>query len=293
MTADATARPLAPPLPPGRRVELPGRGTTFVRELPGPPGAPVVVLLHGWTASADLNWFPSYFPLARRYRVLALDHRGHGRGIRSRRPFRLEDCADDVAALANVLGIERFVAVGYSMGGPIAQLVWHRHPHHVQGVVLCATARSFAATTEERVWFAGLGTMAWASRLTPAAAQRRMASRLLSRKPERGFGAWALDEVHHNDWTKILEAGRAIGRFSSREWIGGLDAPAAVVITTGDRVVPPRRQQRLAESIPGAAVFEVAGDHDVCVMQPGLFVPTLVEAVESVLERVPVGSRGT
>src|SRR5436305_3314555 len=94
-------------VPQGGTVELPGRGRTFVRELAGPPGAPTVVLLHGLAATADLNWLPSYRPLARQFHVVALDHRGHGRGIRSARPFRLQDCADDVSALADVLGIDR------------------------------------------------------------------------------------------------------------------------------------------------------------------------------------------
>src|SRR5688500_434377 len=88
-------------VPPGRRVLLPGRGTTFVRELPGPPGAATVMLLHGWTATADLNWLPSYGPLSQHFHVIALDHRGHGRGIRSNRAFRLADCADDAVALAD------------------------------------------------------------------------------------------------------------------------------------------------------------------------------------------------
>src|SRR5438105_8295167 len=110
---------MAPPLPPGRHVELPGRGTTFIREV-GPPDAPALFLLHGLSASADLNWFASFNSLARPYRVVALDQRGHGRGIRLRgRTFRLEDCADDVAALADVLGIEDIIPVGYSMGGAV------------------------------------------------------------------------------------------------------------------------------------------------------------------------------
>ena len=89
-----------PALPPGRNVALPGRGTTFVRELAGPEGAPTLLLLHGWTATADLNWFACFEPLAEHFRVVALDHRGHGRGLRGDDPFRLEDCADDAAALA-------------------------------------------------------------------------------------------------------------------------------------------------------------------------------------------------
>ena len=89
-------------LPPGRDVELPGRGTTFVRELAGPPGAPTLMLVHGLTASADLNWGPSYAALARQFRVVALDLRGHGRGVPASMPFRLETCADDVAALVRL-----------------------------------------------------------------------------------------------------------------------------------------------------------------------------------------------
>src|SRR5438105_10735 len=110
--------PVRPPveLPPGRTIALPGRGSTFVREVAGPPGAPALLLLHGLTANADLNWFACFEPLGREFRVVALDQRGHGGGIRTRR-FRLEDCADDAAALADVLGIPRFIPVGYSMGG--------------------------------------------------------------------------------------------------------------------------------------------------------------------------------
>ncbi|MFM7890740.1 MAG: alpha/beta hydrolase, partial [Actinomycetota bacterium] len=49
--------------PQGHEVELIGRGRTFVREVAGPRGAPTVILLHGWTATADLNWFTCFEPL--------------------------------------------------------------------------------------------------------------------------------------------------------------------------------------------------------------------------------------
>jgi 3-oxoadipate enol-lactonase len=101
-----------PDLPHGAAMLLPGRGTTFVRTVSGPVGAPTVVLLHGWTATADLNWFTCYEALGEHFRVVALDHRGHGRGIRSRKAFRLEDCADDAVAVCDVLGIEQFIPVG-------------------------------------------------------------------------------------------------------------------------------------------------------------------------------------
>jgi 3-oxoadipate enol-lactonase len=278
-------RPEAPALPPGRPVELPGRGTTFVRELPGPPGAATVVLLHGWTVTADLNWFACYAPLARRFRVVALDHRGHGRGIRSARPFRLADCADDAVALADVLGIDRFVPVGYSMGGPIAQLVWRRHPERVEGLVLCATSRNFAGSREEKLGFAGLAGLALAARVAPPQVKELLADEVIRRRTTRRYEDWALEQVRRSDWRAVLEAGRALGTFSSREWIGEVDVPTAVVVTTQDPVVPPRRQLRLAASIPDAVVLTVEGDHASCATAAHLFVPALLQACDAVVWR--------
>ncbi|MEM9131250.1 MAG: alpha/beta fold hydrolase [Actinomycetota bacterium] len=125
-------------------IDLPERGTTWALDQAGPdPEAPTVVLLHGLAATGALNWDPVIGTLVERFRVIALDHRGHGRGIEPYETFTLEDCADDVAALLEVCGVRRAVLVGYSMGGAIAQLTAHRHPHRVAGLVLLATAARF------------------------------------------------------------------------------------------------------------------------------------------------------
>jgi 3-oxoadipate enol-lactonase len=266
-------------------MELPGRGTTFVRSLPGPPGAPTLVLLHGWTASADLNWFRCYEPLGEQYRVLALDHRGHGKGIRSKKTFRLEDCADDAVAVCDVLGIEQFIPVGYSMGGPVAQLMWHRHRERVAGLVLCATAGYFASSREERLSFLGISGLAALARLTPAQARSWLTEQFYLRHKTTEWEPWAINEASLHDWRAVLEAGRAIGSFSSREWLGEVSAPTSVLITMRDRVVPVRRQVRLFESIRGAEAFRVDGDHDAVVANAERFVPTLLRAVHSVVER--------
>src|SRR5256714_12666707 len=84
-------------MPPARTVAVPGRGELFLRDTGG--DGPAVMLLHGWMASADLNWCGAYDDLASAgYRALAIDHRGHGRGLRAMTPFRLTDCAADAAA---------------------------------------------------------------------------------------------------------------------------------------------------------------------------------------------------
>jgi 3-oxoadipate enol-lactonase len=289
---DAAGRPVddgrwrPPLLPPGRAVALEGRGTTWVTEAAGPPGAPTVLLLHGWTATGALNWFNAIPTLAQSYRVVTLDHRGHGRGVRSPRRFRLEDCADDAVALADHLDIDRFVAVGYSMGGPIAQLIWHRHHDRVSGLVLAATSRNFRGTPIEMALFSAMGGLSLAARVTPTQWQRQLGSRYVQRKyDDSKIGGWARSEIARNNPRSLVEAGRAIGTFSSHRWIGDVDVPTAVVVTERDSVVPPDRQRRLAESIPGAEVFPVRGDHAVCVLDPDRFVPALAAACDRVVRR--------
>ena len=49
-----------PTLPASRTVHLGERGDLVVREVAGPPGAPVLILLHGWTVTPDLNWYPVF-----------------------------------------------------------------------------------------------------------------------------------------------------------------------------------------------------------------------------------------
>jgi pimeloyl-ACP methyl ester carboxylesterase len=283
--ATAEAEIQGPALPNGYHLDLPGRGRTFVREINGPPGAPTVFLLHGLSATADLNWFPTFAPLGARYHVLAIDHRGHGRGIRSRRRFRLADCADDVAAVAEQRDIKNMIAVGYSMGGPISQLLWHRHQDLVSGLVLCATSRDFRGSPRERVLFNLLPPVSLAARMTPGVVRREAVRRMLSdRLGETPMARWATQELRRNNPATLAEAAQALGRFTSREWIGEVDVPSAVVVTTKDRAVPPHRQRKLAASIPGAAVFEVDGDHGACVMDASRFVPVLLRAVRSVAE---------
>lgn len=277
-------------LPLGRRVELPGRGTTFVRDVEGPtPDAPVVVLLHGWMASGGLNWFGAFEPLSQHFRVIAPDLRGHGRGIKGWRRFRLSDCADDVAALLRELGIDGAIMCGYSMGGPVAQLLWRRHPDLVRGLVMAATSASFIPGLQQRMAFAGLMAAAaggtrtgqllmrvplWTQRFVPFRPGQRPSS----------LQRWASQEFRRHDMRMVFEAGNAITAFSSRRWIGGVDVPTTVVVTTKDRAVNPSEQIRLALSIPDAEIQRYPEGHVAPVAES--FGPAITRACLGVQERI-------
>jgi 3-oxoadipate enol-lactonase len=271
-------------LPPGRHVELPGRGRTFVRE--AGDGGPTLLLLHGWTATSDLNWFGCYDALAASHRIVALDHRGHGRGIRAGASFRLHDCADDAAALVETLGLGPVVVVGYSMGGAVAQLLWRRHPELVSGLVLCATSRHFLETWRERRHFAILAAGAVSTRFLPRPWTAELITHVVSSRSTAGpFEGWAADELRRNDWVAVLEAGHRLLAFDSRPWAGSIDVPTAVVTVMHDSMVPTRRQLGLARAIRGTTVHPVQGDHTVCGTHPERFTPVLLAAIASVTAR--------
>jgi 3-oxoadipate enol-lactonase len=272
-------------LPPGFELELPERGTTFVHDLPGPSGAPTLLLLHGLLATADLNWAGCYESLVDHFRVVSVDHRGHGRGIHTHHRFRLADCADDAVAVADALGIDTFIAVGYSMGGPIAQLVWHRHRPRVDGLVLCSTGRNFRRHAPERARFDILGVAALLMRLAPKPIRQSVVGRVAARRISDEETEWRWEEFRHSDPLKFIEAAQALGHFSSYDWIGNVDVPTAVIVTTRDRLVRPKRQYKLASSIHDASLYEIDADHPVAVREPERYAPVLLEACLDVASR--------
>jgi 3-oxoadipate enol-lactonase len=277
-------------IPTGTNVHLPGRGSTFVVDLPGPSrDAPAVLLLHPVGCTGLLGWFPSIASLNSRYRVVVMDQRWHGRGICSER-FRLADCADDAAALVELLDLRRVIVVGYSMGSVVAQMTWFRHPEFVDGLVLCAGSNDFRRTPPERVFHTGVGLTMAGVRGLASSRSEAMAARakriLQDTETTDDLHRWALAEFRSTSPWAVGQALGKIGRFSSREWIGRVNVPSAVVVLTRDRAIPAERQRALAKSIPAATVHEVDGGHAAGVLAHERFTPVLMEACGSVSARV-------
>jgi pimeloyl-ACP methyl ester carboxylesterase len=276
-------------VPEGRLVDLAGRGSTYVTDTPGTPGAPTMLLLHAVGCTGLLTWFPAIPRLAERYRVVTLDQRWHGQGIASEE-FSLHDCADDAAALIELLGLEDVVVVGYSMGSVVAQRVWRQHPHLVSGLVLAATTDRFRASPTETLFFqsmaASMGAVRGLARSRTARAAGRSAARVLDIDNPGDLHDWALAEFRSTSPWAVAQAVAALGRHHSTPWLRRIDVPSAVVVMGRDRVIPTERQRAIARRIPAATCHEVASGHAGCVLAADAFVPVLLEACASVAARV-------
>ncbi|MCF8589435.1 alpha/beta fold hydrolase [Gordonia liuliyuniae] len=268
-------------VPDGRMLHLPGRGTTFITDTPGPADdAPAILLLHALSTTGRLSWFPSIDALSQRFRVITMDQRMHGRGIHTD-SFTLQDCADDAAAVLDELGIDTAMIAGFSMGSLVAQLVWRAHPNRVGGLVLCASADRLQSKFTERLVHQSVSASVLATRRR-SLERRRDFEQI---EPRNDIHRWALSEFRSTRPLAAAHALAAIGRHHSRPWIGEIDVPTAVVVPLRDRAIPPKRQRQMAARIPGATLHEVDAGHACCVMNADAFVPVLTEATTTVLAR--------
>ncbi|NMO00029.1 alpha/beta fold hydrolase [Gordonia sp. TBRC 11910] len=273
-------------VPTGELVELPGRGTTYVTDTPGPDvDAPAILLLHALSTTGLLTWFPSIPALAQRFRVITLDQRLHGRGIGAVE-FTLHDCADDAVALLDVLGVEQAMIAGYSMGSLVAQRVWRQHPDRVGGLVLCASTDVFQSTITERIFHRSVGA-SMAALQGSGARRERAASNDQPEPvdPTDDIHRWALAEFRSTRPRAVAQAVAAIGKHHSRPWIGRITAPTAVVVPLRDKAIPPQRQIAMGRRIPGATIHEFDGGHASCVLNSQAFVPSLMQACATVRAR--------
>ena len=100
---------------------------------------PAIVFLHYWGGSSR-TWHHVTARLAPSCRTIAIDHRGWGRSDAPPAGYALADLAADALAVIGQLGLDRFVIVGHSMGGKVAQLMAAGRPAGLDGLVLVAPA---------------------------------------------------------------------------------------------------------------------------------------------------------
>lgn len=123
----------------------------------GGPERPAVLMLHGLLGRAS-HWAPTARRLAPRYRVLALDQRGHGHSAKPQGPYTPEVYALDALAAVEQLGLAPVVLVGHGMGALTAWQCAARRPDLVAAVVLCDMRAAALGEAGQREWVDWLRT---------------------------------------------------------------------------------------------------------------------------------------
>ncbi len=307
MPASHTAVQHGAALPPSRTVEVKtADGTRLHTEVFGPEDGYPIVLAHGITCAIGV-WHEQINDLSRDYRVIAYDHRGHGRSSVPRRSaYSLGHLAGDLDAVlsATLRPGERAVIAGHSMGG-IAISSWadryrHRIASRADAVALInttigdllqeinllrvppmlAAGRALAARHAIRT-FGGaplvrgaqpgsrwfVTLMAVGAGADPAVS--RLIHDLFAATPARGRGAWA----------RVL-----VDEIGPRHIdLSGLTVPALVIGSTNDRLLPMCQARKIAEAVPNLVdLVEVPGGHCAILEHPEVVNGHLRALVDSV-----------
>lgn len=202
-----------------------------------------VVLVHGFATNAEENWrrLGWYGALERkRWRVAALDLRGHGNSDKPREPsaYRRRDMAGDVVALMDHLDIPLADLMGYSLGAHLALGVALEHPERIDHLVLGGVGgRMLDAAT-----LASPGTM------TLPEAMRTSDPEAISDSLLKGFRLFA--DQQGEDRLALAACAEGLGSALSREALRSLRPPTLVAAGSLDAIAGDPAV--LAQAIPGA-----------------------------------------
>ena len=251
-------------LPVERRTIAAGpRTLSYLATGPFPNGR-VVVFLHAFPLNAGM-WLPQLQGLPEGWSGIAPDFRGFGGADpdaedASRSDARLEDYADDVAALMDTLGASSAALCGCSMGGYAALAMLRRFPGRVTALLLAdtrATADSEAAGTSRAAMLDLL------DREGPRSVAADMRLKLVgptSRRDRPGVLA-AIDGLM--DGATASGIGFAIARMMNRPdssaALAAFRGPVGVVVGEEDTLTPPAEAASMAALVPGAALVTIPG----------------------------------
>jgi len=267
-----TAQRVEAALPPaGRFVDVPGARLHVVERGQGP----AVLLVHGLSGQLGNFSYGMIEPLARDFRVVAVDRPGAGYSTRAPgADAGLPAQAAALAALIDRLGLDRPLVVGHSLGGAVALALAIGHPERVGGLALVAPLTHppsdipsvFKALTIRQPWLRRL--VAW-TLATPMSIARREQVMDIVFGPDpvpadfatRGGGLLALRPGHFVAASEDLNAaGHSLPPLLPH--YGSLRLPISILYGRGDRILDPAENgEALAAKVPGAALTLVPGGH--------------------------------
>lgn len=222
-------------------------------------GGPPVVLLHGFPLDRRM-WAAQVRGLAREFRVITPDLRGHGQSGAAPGPYTMELLADDVRGLLDHLGLQRVVLGGFSMGGYVAFAFYRMYPERVQALMLLDTRPQpdSADAKRGREEMAQLAEREGAAPIADRLAPRLLAAATVSGRPS------VVAQVRR----MILEcsapaiAGDLRGlalRRDSTDLLRGIRVPTLVVVGDQDAITPPADSEMMASTVRRAALVTVPG----------------------------------
>jgi 3-oxoadipate enol-lactonase/4-carboxymuconolactone decarboxylase len=215
----------------------------------GADDAPTVVLLNSVGSTTDM-WTPVVGPLAEQFRVIRIDHRGHGDSARSPAgtACTLADLGADVIAVLDELGVDRVHLAGLSLGGMTGMWLAIHHPDRIKRLALLCTSAAMPPDTyadrARTVRAEGMGVVA------DGIVARWLTADLAERDPDLVAALRAM--VVSIDAESYAQCCEAIATMDLRADLGRIAAPTIVLAGREDSATPPEHGALIANAVAGA-----------------------------------------
>ncbi len=230
-----------------------------------------LVLLHGVTLQAEV-WAPLLHLLGDRFRVMAVDVRGHGRSVVGDDGVGRVAAAHDVVTLVEHFDLRDAILAGHSMGGMIIGETCTRHPEvvadRVAGLVLMNTAASHlvprATLPVVRTVRRRAGARVAAGRRLPRLVGDNNRSLIATRaafgsrpsaaavEQARRMGSEVRLDYYIPLWADLLD-------YDGEAGLEAFDGPALVLVGSLDRLTPPAMARRIAAHLRDAELHVIPG----------------------------------
>jgi 3-oxoadipate enol-lactonase len=249
--------------------------------LDGPADAPTVTMSH--SLATDLSmWDPQAVALAKRYRVLRYDTRGHGGTDAPAGAYSLGQLADDARGLLEALGIARTHWVGLSMGGMIGQTLALSTSGILQSLSLCDTSSRVPAEAkplwDERISIAE--TKGMDPHVEPTIA-RWFTPKFVESRPD--VINPVRDMIRRTNPRGYAGCCHAIRALDLTDRLGAITLPALIIVGAQDVGTPVAASQAIHERVKGSELVILdSAAHLSNLEQPGAF----TDALETFLRRV-------
>lgn len=248
----------------------------------GPQDAPAVVLLHSLGTDHRL-WLPQITPLARAYRVLAPDTRGHGRSGWAE-PATVESWVTDLIRVLDEAACDRAVLVGVSMGGIQALAAAAEHPARVRGVV---AADTFARLSPEDAQAKTRALVDVARAAGMSALADRYVAATFTVSPLPAAAEHVRSAIAGMSFTAYEATARAVFRVDLEGRLPSVSCPVRVMWGERDAKAPRELSARIAAAVPDATLTVVPSAGHLCNTEnPGFFTAQVEDFAESLMKEV-------
>jgi len=247
--------------PQGEEVLISRPDGTVLRALVAGEGPPVV-FAHGYTATLG-DWTIVWDELvARGYRIIAFDQRGHGRSTLGSAGIGSEPMAADYAAILEHFDVRDGVLVGHSTGGFIAIRALLDHPElagRLRGLVLCASwaGRILDGAPQNWLQIPLLQSGVMQQLVRTRTGRVLIGASMGGKHPSPAMIEVGCDMFLQQDHRPLLPILRACMREDRYPRLAEIAVPTVVMVGSADRTTPPSHARRLAAGVPGARLVTV------------------------------------